>query len=234
MTLTPMEQPASRSLRIVVADDQHLVRAAFSSILSAQPDLDVVGEASDGAGAVELCRSLNPDVILMDIRMPGVDGIAATATLTKDPRITTRVLVLTTFDLDEYVFAALKAGASGFLLKDASPEMLVRALRTVAAGDTCMGGSVMTRLISTYVRRPDPKLLDQLASLTEREREVLQQVGRGRSNTEIASALFISETTVKTHLARIFHKALIRDRTQAVILAYETGLVTPGEPDREG
>jgi DNA-binding NarL/FixJ family response regulator len=234
MTSTSMEQPASGHLRIAVADDQHLVRAAFSSILSAQPDIEVVGEASNGAGAVQLCRSLNPDVILMDIRMPGVDGITATAALTEDPQITTRVLVLTTFDLDEYVFAALKAGASGFLLKDASPEMLVSALRAVAAGDTYMGGSVMTRLISAYVRRPDPNLLDRLASLTDRERQVLRQVGRGWSNTEIASALFISETTVKTHLARIFQKAHVRDRTQAVILAYETGLVTPGEPDVEG
>jgi DNA-binding NarL/FixJ family response regulator len=223
--------PRDRSqLRVAVADDQQLVRFGFATILDAQDDMDVVGEAEDGSSAVELCRSARPDVILMDIRMPGMDGIEATRVLTGDPSVNTRVIVLTTFDLDEYVYAALQAGASGFLLKDTSPEMLTHALRTVMAGEACVAGSVMTRLIASYVRRPLPTAVRALRELTAREQEVLRLVGRGRNNDEIARELFISQTTVKTHLARLFQKTGTRDRAQAVILAYEAGLVTPGEP----
>jgi DNA-binding NarL/FixJ family response regulator len=217
-------------LRVAVADDQQLVRFGFATILDAQDDMEVVGEAEDGSSAVELCRSARPDVILMDIRMPGMDGIEATRILTGDPSVRTRVMVLTTFDLDEYVYAALQAGASGFLLKDTSPEMLTHALRTVVAGEACVAGSVMTRLIASYVRRPRPTAVEALGELTAREKEILRLVGRGRNNAEIARDLFISQTTVKTHLARLFQKTGTRDRAQAVILAYESGLVTPGEP----
>ena len=217
-------------LRVAVADDQQLVRFGFATILDAQDDMEVVGEAEDGSSAVELCRSARPDVILMDIRMPGMDGIEATRILTGDPSVKTRVMVLTTFDLDEYVYAALQAGASGFLLKDTSPEVLTHALRTVVAGEACVAGSVMTRLIASYVRRPRPTAEEALRELTAREQEILRLVGRGRNNAEIARELFISQTTVKTHLARLFQKTGTRDRAQAVILAYESGLLAPGEP----
>jgi DNA-binding NarL/FixJ family response regulator len=230
--MTPPD-PQRAKIRVAVADDQHLVRAGFATMLSAQEDIEIVGDAVDGATAVRLCRALNPDVILMDIRMPGVDGVTATRLLTADSHIDTRVLVLTTFDLDEYVYSALQAGASGFLLKDASPEMLVHAVRTVAAGEACLAASVMARLISTYVRRAQPPAMKRLAALTARERDVLRLVGRGHSNAEIAKALFISETTVKTHLARLFAKTSVRDRAQAVIMAYEAGLIAPGEPDAD-
>jgi DNA-binding NarL/FixJ family response regulator len=219
------------ALRVAVADDQQLVRFGFATILDAQDDMEVVGEAEDGSSAVQLCRSTRPDVILMDVRMPGMDGIEATRILTGDASISTKVIVLTTFDLDEYVYAALRAGASGFLLKDTSPEMLTHALHTVMAGEACVAGPVMTRLIASYVRRPPPTAAAALHGLTEREQEVLRLVGRGRNNDEIAHELFVSQTTVKTHLARVFQKTGTRDRAQAVILAYEAGLVTPGEGD---
>ena len=231
--MRPLLTPGSEdrtAIRVAVADDQHLVRYGFAAILDAQDDMEVVGEADDGSAAVRLCRDLQPDVILMDIRMPRMDGIEATGILAADPTVSTRVVVLTTFDLDEYVYAALRAGASGFLLKDSSPEMLTHAVRTVMAGEACVAGSVMTRLVAAYVRRPLPAAVDRLRELTEREQEVLRLVGRGLSNEEIARELFISQTTVKTHLARVFHKTGTRDRAQAVILAYEAGLVTPGEP----
>jgi len=219
------------TIRVVLADDQALVRAGFRLILEAQDDIDVVGEAADGAEAVELAAAARPDVVLMDIRMPRMDGIAATAELQRLPE-PPRVLVLTTFDLDEYVFDALRAGAAGFLLKDVTREELVRAVRIVAAGDSLLSPSVTRRLIAefTALRResspavPGPKL----AGLTAREHDVLRQLARGLSNAEIAAELVVSEHTVKTHVASILTKLGIRDRVQAVIAAYEAGLVEPG------
>jgi DNA-binding NarL/FixJ family response regulator len=222
------------AIRVVVADDQQLVRAGFTIMLQAQDDIDVVGEAPDGAAAVALCREVHPDVILMDIRMPGVDGVEATRRLTREPGNITRVLVLTTFDLDEYVYAALRAGASGFLLKDASPETLADAVRVIAAGESSFAPSVLERLVATYLRQAQPADMSLVKALTERERDVLRLVGHGRSNAEIAASLYISQTTVKTHLARVFTKLRIRDRAQAVVMAYETGIVVPGQADRSG
>jgi DNA-binding NarL/FixJ family response regulator len=219
----------SSAIRVVVADDQQLVRAGFTIMLQAHTDLEVIGEAEDGAAAVALCLRLRPDVILMDIRMPHLDGVEATRRIVQSPDNRTRILVLTTFDLDEYVYAALQAGASGFLLKDASPETLAEAVRTVASGESCFAPSVLQRLVATYVRNAQPPDLTRLATLTDRERDVLRLVGAGRSNGEIAATLYISETTVKTHLSRLFAKLGVRDRTQAVVMAYETGLVVPGQ-----
>jgi DNA-binding NarL/FixJ family response regulator len=216
-------------LRIAIVDDQHLVRAGFRMILAAEPDLEVVGEAADGIAAVDLIRREDPDVALLDIRMPHRDGIEATRELAADG-LRCRVLILTTFDLDEYVFAALRAGASGFLLKDTPPEDLVAAIRVVAAGDALLAPSVTARLVRAYVeqaavpQRP-PAALDQL---TDREREVLGLLGRGRSNAEIAATLVVSETTVKTHVGRILAKLALRDRVQAVVYAYEHGIVRVG------
>lgn len=210
-------------IRVAIADDQALVRAGFHMIVESQPDMVVVGEAASGEEAVELVRRERPDVVLMDIRMPGVDGIEATRHVAP----LTRVVILTTFDLDEYVFDALAAGASSFLLKAAPPEDLVRGIRVVAAGDALLAPSVTRRLIEEFAKRPDPvvgkpKALD---SLTEREREVLREVARGYTNHEIAQRLHVSETTVKTHVAHLLDKLELRDRVQAVILAYEAGLV---------
>jgi DNA-binding NarL/FixJ family response regulator len=214
-------------IRVVVADDQALVRAGFRSILDRQPDIEVVGEAGDGAEALESVRANGADVVCMDIRMPEMDGIEATRRLTQSS--TTRVLVLTTFDLDRYVYDALVAGAAGFLLKDAPPERLVEAVRTVAAGESLLAPSVVRRLVETYVALPPP--LDErppaLSALTERELDVLREIATGRSNAEIGAALFLSEATVKTHVTRILTKLGIRDRVQAVVLAYELGLVRP-------
>jgi DNA-binding NarL/FixJ family response regulator len=218
------------SLRILIADDQHLVRAGFRTILSTQPDLEVVGEAADGTEAIAMADDLKPDVVLMDIRMPGLDGIEATRRIVsrgQPPEI--RVLILTTFDLDEYVFDALQAGASGFLLKDSSPEQLIAAVRMVSPGDALLAPSITRRLIEEFTasRTParPPAALDQLSS---REREVFTLVAHGLSNREIAGKLFVGETTVKTHVTRILTKLGLRDRVQAVVLAYETGVVAPG------
>jgi len=213
-------------IRALIADDQALVRAGFRMILEAH-GIEVVGEAADGREAVELARRLQPDVVLMDIRMPGTDGLEATRQLAGDP---VRVLVLTTFDLDDYVYGALQAGASGFLLKDVSREELVHAVRVVAAGDALLAPSVTRRLIEEFARqrpaeRPAPALLDPL---TARERDVLGLIAQGLSNAEIAEALFVGDATVKSHVAHVLMKLGLRDRIQAVIFAYEVGLISPG------
>jgi DNA-binding NarL/FixJ family response regulator len=217
-------------IRVLLADDQALVRGGFRSILEGQDDIDVVGEAADGAEAFEAALRATPDVVLMDVRMPRVDGIEATRRLHADPRVRARVLMLTTFDHDEYVYEALRAGASGFLLKSAPPRELASAIRTVAAGEALLAPEIIRRMIEDYVRRPRPGAAAPaaLAQLTAREREVLELVARGRSNAEIAAGLFLSEPTVKTHVSRILTKLDLRDRVQAVVLAYELGLVEPG------
>jgi len=215
------------AIRVLVADDQELVRTAFTVMLSSQPDIDVVAEAGNGLQAVDLSRQVRPDVAIMDIRMPSMDGVEATRRIASSG-IPTRVLVLTTFDLDEYVYSALRAGASGFLLKDASAERLLQAVRQVAAGETSWAPSVMDRLLSTYLRGPDPGAVEAVRSLTDREREVLRGVAAGLSNDQVARKLHLSVTTVKTHLARVFTKLGARDRAQTVVVAYESGLVVPG------
>jgi DNA-binding NarL/FixJ family response regulator len=220
---------------VLLADDQGLVRAGFRALLDAEPDIDVVGEASDGAEAVELTRRERPDVVLMDIRMPRMDGLEATRRIIAIPGLTgTRVVVLTTFELDEYVFGALRAGASGFLLKDIDPPDLLRAVRVVTDGDALLAPRLTRRLIEAFVeqeREAQPAVTegDQLEELTPREREVLTLVGRGLSNAEIADELVLSPLTAKTHVARLFSKLDARDRAQLVVVAYETGLVVPGE-----
>jgi DNA-binding NarL/FixJ family response regulator len=217
-------------IRVLIVDDQALVRGGFRSILEGQPDIDVVGEAEDGAQAVELARERRPDVVLMDIRMPRLDGIAATRTLLEGASDPPRVLVLTTFDQDDYVYDALRAGASGFLLKSAPPRELAGAIRTVAGGDALLAPDITRRLIQDYVGRPraQPTTPRVFETLTPREREVLTLLARGRSNGEIAAELYLSEPTVKTHVTRVFAKLGVRDRVQAVVLAYEAGLVLPG------
>jgi DNA-binding NarL/FixJ family response regulator len=217
-------------IRVVVADDQALVRSGFRLILQTQPDIEVVGEAADGREAVARAQEQRPDVVLMDIRMPGMDGLEATRRLmtTRNPP---RVLMLTTFDLDEYVYDALRAGASGFLLKDVRPEQLADAVRAVASGDTLLAPAITRRLVEQYLRRPPPgsRAPSDLAALTDRELDVLRLVARGRSNQQIASTLFLGESTVKTHLSHLFAKLGLRDRAQAVVLAYESGLIQPGD-----
>ena len=220
----------SDPIRAVVVDDQELVRAGFRMILDVEDDIEVVGAAGDGDEAVELCRTTGADVALMDIRMPRVDGIEATRRI-RAAGLETRVLVLTTFDLDEYVFDALRAGASGFLLKDAPPDDLVHAVRVIAAGEALLAPSVTRRLIEQFgsgsaPARP-PVGDERLARLTDREREVLELMARGLSNTEIADELILGEATVKTHVGRVLMKLDVRDRVQAVVLAYELGVVTP-------
>jgi DNA-binding NarL/FixJ family response regulator len=218
-------------IRVLIADDQALVRTGFRVILDAEPDLDVVGEAGDGREAIEAAAARHPDVVLMDIRMPNVDGIEATRRLTAAGPRAPRVLMLTTFDLDAYVYEALRAGASGFLLKDAGADELLHAVRVVAAGDALLSPSITRRLIADYARRPPASERPAaLAELTPRELEVLRLVARGLSNGAIAAELVLGEATVKTHVARIFQKLGLHDRAQAVVLAYETGLVSPGGP----
>jgi DNA-binding NarL/FixJ family response regulator len=215
-------------IRVVLADDQALVRAGFRALLDAEPDIEVVGEAADEGEAVQLATATRPDVILMDIRMPGVDGLAATRRVAADPSLAdTRILILTTFDLDEYVFEALRAGASGFLLKDTEPADLVRGIRAVAAGDALLSPRVTRRLIAEFAARRVPTPPLSLAQLTEREREVLALVGAGLSNDEIAARLVVSPATVKTHVSRAVAKLGARDRAQLVVYAYEAGLVRP-------
>jgi len=218
-------------IRAVVADDQELVRSGFGMVLGAQPDIDVVGEASSGGDAVRACGELLPDVVLMDVRMPGMDGIEATRlVVARSPSV--RVLVLTTFDLDEYVHAALRAGASGFLLKSVSPARLVEGVRTVVAGEALLDPLLLRRMVQAYARRPAPVVANRpvrLADLTDREVDVLRSVARGRSNAEVAHELFITPSTVKTHVNRLLTKLDLRDRVQAVVLAYECGLVEPGD-----
>ena len=220
-------------IRVVVADDQALVRARISVLLKTADDIEVVGEASDGREAVELVTRERPDLVLMDIRMPGTDGLAATRRITADERLAnSRVLILTTFDLDEYVFEALRAGASGFLLKDTLPDDLLAAVRVVAGRQALLAPSVTRRLMDEVVRRPAAGASEPppgLDTLTTRETEVLGAVARGLSNHEIAAALVVSDATVKTHVARILSKLGLRDRIQAVVLAYESGFVQPGE-----
>jgi DNA-binding NarL/FixJ family response regulator len=216
-------------IRVLLVDDQELMRMGFRMVLGAQPDIDVVGEAADGLDAVQLADQLRPDVVLMDVRMPVLDGVEATKRITEAG--TSKVLVMTTFDMDEYALSALRNGASGFLLKDTPPNDLVSALRAVASGDAVVSPSVTKRLLSRFLGEGGGELRDAavLDVLTEREREVLVLIAKGLSNTEIARKLFLSEATVKTHVGRILAKLEIRDRVQAVVLAYETGLVRPGD-----
>jgi DNA-binding NarL/FixJ family response regulator len=216
-------------IRILIADDQDLVRTGFRLILQSEPDLDVVGEAADGAETVRLAAQLQPDIVLMDIRMPVLDGIAATRAVLNGHPTTTRVVILTTFDLDEYVFAALAAGASGFLLKDVKAAALADAIWTVHAGEALLAPSVTKRLIERFIAQ-QPKVSaapSKVGGLTDREREVLVMIARGLSNDAVAAALFLSPATVKTHISRIFAKLDVRDRAQAVIAAYNAGLVKP-------
>ena len=218
-------------IRVLIADDHELMRNGLRAILDAQQDIEVVGEAEHGALAVENAIRLHPDVVIMDIRMPRLDGIEATRRLAVQGEKAPKVLVLTTFDLDEYVYQALRAGAAGFLLKDTPPRQLAEAVRTIAAGESLLAPAVTKRLIERYVSRPpgDTARRVRFAELTERELEVLQLITRGLSNAEIGARLFLSEATVKTHVTRILSKLGVRDRVQAVVLAYETGLVQPGE-----
>jgi DNA-binding NarL/FixJ family response regulator len=216
------------TIRVLIADDQALMRGGFRMILDAEDDIEVVGEAIDGRDALEQFGRLTPDIVVMDVRMPTMDGIEATRLLAASDR-RARVLVLTTFDLDEYVFEALRAGASGFLLKDRPPEELVAAVRIVASGDALLAPSVTRRLIEEFAGIPDaPATARELDELTEREREVLVLMARGLSNGEIAERLFVAETTVKTHVGHVLQKLRLRDRAQAVVVAYESGLVQPG------
>ena len=218
-------------IRVLIVDDQALVRAGFRMILEAQPDLEVVGEAGDGSAAIDAVRTLRPDVVLMDVRMPGVDGIEATRRLT-EAGVPGKIVILTTYDLDEYVFDALAAGASGFLLKHVPPEELVRGVRVAASGEALLAPSITKRLIEEFAKQRAPVRASgtDLKTLTDREREVLTLLGRGLSNPEIARDLKVGEATVKTHVAHVLDKLELRDRVQAVIFAYEIGLIKPGAP----
>jgi DNA-binding NarL/FixJ family response regulator len=228
------EEPTREPIRVVIADDQALVRGGFCVMVDAAPDMTVVAEARDGAEAVAQTRRYYPHVVLMDVRMPVLDGIEATRAIAADPALAgTSVLVLTTFDIDDYVYGALRAGASGFLLKDTIPEELIAAIRTLAVGDALLAPSITRRLISEFARRPDAGAMagdESLAELSAREREVLVEVARGLSNADIGARLFISAATAKTHVSRLLMKLGARDRAQLVMIAYESGLVVPGGP----
>ncbi|MFE4670484.1 response regulator [Streptomyces sp. NPDC056716] len=217
-------------IKVLLADDQRLVRAGFRSILEDEEDFDVVGEAADGAEAVARCRELAPDVVLMDIRMPGTDGLEAARQIAADPRLdAVKVVILTTFDLDDYVYGALRAGATGFLVKDTEPEELIQAVRVAARGDALISPGITRRLIAEFAGRvkvPDPS--PRLNALTDREREVMRLVAQGLTNDEIATRLVLSPATAKTHVSRIMTKLDVRDRSQLVVLAYESGMITPG------
>jgi len=217
-------------IRVLLADDQALVRAGFRMIIDVQPDMTVVAEAADGNDALEQTRHRGPDVILMDIRMPGIDGIEATRRLIASG-CTARILMLTTFDLDEYVYEAMRAGASGFLLKTAPPHQLIAAIRDINGGDTLIAPAITRRLVEEFVHRPRPDTTapTPLSRLTPRELEMLKLIAKGLSNAELARTLYVSETTAKTHVARILNKLALRDRVQAVVMAYETGIVRPGD-----
>ncbi len=219
------------TIRAVIVDDQELMRTGFSMILSAEPDIEIVNTAEDGQRGLELVRQTRPDVALMDIRMPEMDGLEATAAIAADPDLTTKVLMLTTFDLDEYVFEAVRAGASGFLLKDSPADELVKAVRILASGEALLGPSVTRTLIEEFARSGGRAVTSSVAvdSLTARETEVWRLLAKGLSNSELAEELIVSETTVKTHVSRVLMKLGVRDRVQAVVAAYETGLVQPGE-----
>lgn len=223
-----------QTLQVVIADDQALVRAGFRMILGAQPDIAIVAEASTGIEAIAAWRRFHPDVILMDIRMPELDGVEATRRILAGGGDSARIVILTTFDLDEYVYAALEAGASGFLLKDVTPEQLIAAVRLVAAGDALLAPSITRRLVERFAKPAAvaPATRQTLGTLTARETEVLGLIARGLSNAEIAETLSLSEATVKTHIARILPKLELRDRVQAVVFAYESGLVRPGMVDK--
>ena len=224
---------SSSPLRVVIADDQALVRGGFAMMLSAD-GIDVVAEVADGAEAISAVRRTLPDVVLMDIRMPEVDGLEATRRILTGAPTDPRIIILTTFDLDRYVYAALAAGASGFLLKDVTPEQLVAAVRLVRAGDALLAPTITRRLVERFACPDDRTLHRDLATLTPRELEVLQSLAKGLSNAELAAAMQLSEATVKTHVARILAKLHLRDRAQAVVVAYETGLITPGSANTAG
>jgi DNA-binding NarL/FixJ family response regulator len=219
------------TISVVLADDQAMVRAGLRMILEAEDDLEVVGEASDGEQALAITRQHQPDVVLMDIQMPKMDGLEATRRIAQEAGVRSRVVVLTTFERDDYVFEALRAGASGFLLKNAPPEELVHAVRIVAAGDALLAPSVTRRVIAEYAQRPAPPKRDPgLGRLTEREAQVLRLLATGKSNAELATQLYLGEGTIKTHVSHLLAKLGLRDRVQAVVFAYESGLVEPGEP----
>jgi DNA-binding NarL/FixJ family response regulator len=221
------------TIRVLVADDQSMVRAGFRMLLAGQEDIEVVAEASNGLEAVDKAARFHPTLVLMDIRMPGLDGIQATRRILAADGAA-RILILTTFDLDEYVYEALRAGASGFVLKDDPPEQLIAAVRTVAAGDALLSPAITKRVISAFTRIPHPAVPDEVRDLSEREREVFRLIARGLSNEEIGRELYISETTVKTHVTHILQKLDLRDRVQAVVLAYQTGLFEPDLPWSSG
>ena len=218
------------TIRILLADDQTMVRVGFRMILEAEGDIDIVGEAPDGAQAVAATQRFRPDVVLMDVQMPNTDGLEATRLIVADPGLDSRVVVLTTFERDDYIFTALQAGASGFLLKNAPPEDLARAVRTVAAGDALFAPSITRRIIQEYARRHPARRRDteDLERLSDRETEVLRLLAAGKSNAELAGMLYLAESTIKTHVSRVLTKLDLRDRVQAVVYAYENGVVSPG------
>jgi DNA-binding NarL/FixJ family response regulator len=228
--MSPAPDPAERAIRVLIVDDQSMIRAGFAALLNADEGITVVGTSDDGTGITDVVRRVQPDVVLMDIRMPKVNGLDATRTIMAMPGTPPKVIMLTTFDADEYVFSALRAGASGFLLKDSPPEELTHAVRTVAAGDALLSPKITRTLIADYAARPArPATPDAtLAALTDRELDVMKHVAAGRSNAEIAAELYLAEQTVKTHVSRILSKLDLRDRTQMVVCAYESGLVRAG------